>query len=90
MVDISEKAVEEFKKILNESGKDNLSVKFISSGSSCCGSSIRVLFVDKGEDEDIMIEKGGLKFYFEKEIGEDLGEFIIDYENGFIISPKIN
>lgn len=31
MVDISERAVEEFKKILNELGKENLSVKFISS-----------------------------------------------------------
>jgi len=88
MVDISEKALEKFKKILYESGKENLSVKFISSGSSCCGSSIKILFVDSGEDEDIMIEKGGLKFYFEKEIGEDLSESIIDYEEGFIIQTK--
>lgn len=90
MIDVSDKAVEEFKKILKEVGKENLSIKFISSGSSCCSSSIKILFVDKGEDEDILIEKGGLKFYFEKEVIVNLGESLIDYDEGFVIQTKNN
>lgn len=88
MVDISEKALEEFKKIIKESGKENLSVKFINSNSNCCGSSIKILLVDKGEEGDFLIEKEGLKFYFEKEIYDMLNESIIDFDDGFIIQMK--
>lgn len=43
MIAVSDKAVEEFKKILKEVDKENLSIKFINSSSSCCSSSIKIL-----------------------------------------------
>lgn len=88
MVEISDKAVEEFKKVLEVMGKPNFNIKFIKTGSSCCGSSYKILFVDKAEDDDLEIEKNGLKFLFDKEVYEDFENAIIDYNEGFEINIK--
>lgn len=88
MIKISDKAVEEFKRILEETEKTNFGIKFIKAGSNCCGSSYRILIVNKDKDEDVTIEKNGVKFFFDKEVYEDLDNAIIDYNKGFIIDIK--
>lgn len=57
MVEISDKAVEEFKNVLEVMGKPNFNIKFIKMVSSCCGLSYKILFVDKEEENDLEIEK---------------------------------
>lgn len=90
MVEITEKAIDEFKNILVEEGKNDLATRFFYSGSSCCGSSFKIIFVDKGKESDIEIEKNGLKIFFEPEVYEDLQNAIIDYNDGFTIEINDN
>jgi iron-sulfur cluster insertion protein len=90
MVEITEKAIDEFKKILIEEGKNDLNIRFFYSGSTCCGSSIKIIFVNRGEESDIEIEKNGLKIFFEPEVYEDLQNAIIDYNDGFTIDINDN
>ncbi|MGB9856727.1 MAG: HesB/IscA family protein [Dictyoglomaceae bacterium] len=88
MIDITDRAVEEFKKFLVENNKEGFGIRIFFAGSSCCGGSYRLGIVEEGEPKDKVVEKNGLKVFIDPIVYEELSEAIIDYNDGFVIETK--
>jgi len=88
MINITDRAIEEFKRILAENNKKGSGIRIFFAGSSCCGGSYRLGIVEEGETEDKVIEKDGLKIFIDPSLYEDLSEATIDYDEGFFIETK--
>ena len=91
-MDISDQAVNEFKRIIEEE-KQGSAIKIFQSDGGCCGPSFGLGLTDKGEEGDELFEKNGLKVYIDKKSAQDLEGATIDFINdgvqeGFIISGK--
>jgi len=84
MLEITDAAVKQFKKILSESDATNSNIRIFISGGGCCAS-YGLGVTDKGEDGDLLIEKDNLKIYVEPAVHEALSKATLDYQNGFMI-----
>jgi iron-sulfur cluster assembly accessory protein len=93
MLDVSEKALAEFKKVLAVEENKGLGVKIkahVSAGSCCsCGpsQSYEMDLVASGEAGDDMTEREGVKFYSDPETSSLMNGFQVDFldEHGFIV-----
>ena len=84
MLEVTDAAVKQFKKILSESGATNSNIRIFNSGGGCCAS-YGLDITEKGEGGDVLIEKDGLKIYVEPAAHETLSKATLDYKNGFMI-----
>lgn len=86
MLQISPKAAQEFKKVLLEKGKAGQAVRIFAMGSGCCGPSVGMDLVEKGQTGDETIEQDGLRVYVEPKASEALDGVTIDFsERGFTL-----
>jgi iron-sulfur cluster assembly protein len=89
-VEITESAVQEFKKMISESNAgQNAGIRFFVSGGGCCAS-YGLDIVENGEPGDKLIEKGEFKVFIQPEAYEGLSAAIIDFTEswdnaGFVI-----
>lgn len=84
MLEITDKAINQFKKLLTESGAINHGIRVFVSSGGCC-SSYGLDASEYGEPGDRVIEKDGLKIFIESAADNELCNATIDYENGFVI-----
>ena len=93
MVEVSEKALSEFKRVLDAQDKKGLGIKIKASmaQSSCCScgpsQTYEMDLVEKGEDGDKVLQKDGVSFYMDEGSAEMMTGFEIDFldEHGFIV-----
>ena len=93
MLDVSEKALAEFKKVLEVEEHKGLGIKIkarLSAGSCCsCGpsQSYEMDLVESGEPGDDLTEKEGVKFYSDPETSSLMKGFMVDFmdDHGFIV-----
>ena len=91
MVTISETASVKVKEILKAEGKPDWGLRIYTVGSGCCGPSYGMGINENPSEGDVVVEKDGLKVFFDKETLESLGDRIIDYMKddngeGFIVT----
>jgi iron-sulfur cluster assembly protein len=84
MLEITDAAVNQFKKILSESDAKDSDIRIFISGGGCCPS-YGLDVTEKGEGGDLLIEKHNLKIYVESAAHEALSKATLDYKDGFII-----
>src|SRR5512143_898723 len=93
MLEVSEKALAEFKKVLAVEENKGLGIKIkahVSAGSCCsCGpsQSYEMDLVESGEKGDDLLEKEGVKFYSDPDTTSLMNGFVVDFleEHGFIV-----
>ena len=96
MVDVSEKALEEFKRVLDTDANRGLGIKvkaFMTQSSCCsCGPSqaYEMDLVKAGEAGDQTLDRDGVKFYFDEGTVKLMDGFTIDFmdEQGFIVKDN--
>ena len=84
MIEITAAAINQFKKVLTESGETNQGIRIFVSSSGCC-SSYGLDASEHGEPGDRTIEKDGLKIFVDPAADNELSNAVIDHENGFVI-----
>lgn len=84
MLEITEVAANQFKKILSETDAKGSPIRIFISGGGCCAS-YGLDVTEKGEDGDLIIEKENLKIYVEPAAYEALSQATLDYKNGSMI-----
>jgi iron-sulfur cluster assembly protein len=84
MLEITDSAVKQFKKILKDSEVPHYGIRIFASGGGCCPT-YGLDALEKEEPGDIVIEKDGLKIFIDPNVYNDLANATIDYENGFVI-----
>ncbi len=84
MLEITDAAVKQFRKILSEADAMNSNIRIFISGGGCCAS-YGLDVTEKGEDGDVLIEKDGLKIYVEPAAHEALSKATLDHNNGLMI-----
>lgn len=82
MLEITSTAVQEFKRILQEKGNEGKTIRIFSIGGGCCGPSVGMDIVDKGQQDDETIERDGLSVHLEKRASAALDGVTIDFSNG--------
>ncbi len=93
MLEVSERAVSEFKKVLEAQEEKGLGVKikaFMAQSSCCsCGPSqnYEMDLVEKGEKDDLSFEMHGVNFYLDPETDAMMDGLLVDFmeDHGFII-----
>ena len=93
MVEVSEKALAEFKRVLGGEDKKGLGVKIkaVMAESSCCScgpsQSYEMDLVEQGEAGDMSEDKQGVKFYMDKDSAELMKGLEVDFidDHGFIV-----
>ena len=93
MLEVSEKALAEFKKVLAVEENKGLGIKIkahVSAGSCCsCGpsQSYEMDLVESGEAGDDLTDKDGVKFFSDPETTGLMKGFVVDFleEHGFIV-----
>ena len=90
MLEITPKAVQEFKQILKGKGNEGKTIRIFSIGGGCCGPTVGMDVVAKGQQDDETIEHDGLVVYLEKKASTSLDGVTIDFSNngtqkGFMI-----
>jgi len=87
MLTITDRAAEEFKKILSKHSDKEYGIRIFLLGSSCSchGPSYHLTLTEKGEEGDKLIEKEGLKIFLDPIAYKLLSDSIIDYRDGFVI-----
>lgn len=90
MLEITPQAIQEFKQLLKGKGNEGKSIRIFSVGSGCCGPSVGMDMVLKGQHDDETIENDGLVVYLEKKASAALDGVTIDYSpsgprKGFMI-----
>jgi len=96
MVEVSDKAVVEFKRVLDTEQNKGLGIKvkaFMTESSCCsCGPSqgYEMDLVDKGADGDQLLDRDGVKFWFDPGTVALMEGFTIDFmdEQGFIVKDN--
>jgi len=78
MLEVTGSAVEQFKKLLTESGAEGSGVRVFLSGGGCCPS-FGIDISESGEAGDELIEKDGLKVFVEPAAHNELSNAKIDY-----------
>lgn len=89
MLEITPKAVLQFKEVLKD--QEGKTIRIFSIGGGCCGPSVGMDVVAKGEPDDETIEQDGLRMYLEKKASAALDGVIIDFSDhgprqGFMIT----
>ncbi len=90
MLEITSKAVQEFKQILKGKGNEGKTIRIFSIGGGCCGPTVGMDVVEKGQQDDETINHDGLVVYLEKKAATSLDGVTIDFSNngtqkGFMI-----
>jgi iron-sulfur cluster assembly protein len=90
MLEITPKAIQEFKQILKGKGNEGKTIRIFSIGGGCCGPSVGMDVVEKGQHDDETIDHDGLVVYLEKTASQALDGVTIDFSNdaprkGFMI-----
>jgi iron-sulfur cluster assembly accessory protein len=80
MLEITDSAVKQFKKILSDSDVKGSGIRIYTSGGGCCPS-YGLDVSENGEDGDKVIEKDGLKIFLERIAYNQLSNAKIDYIN---------
>ena len=96
MIEVSEKALGEFKRVLSGEDRKDLGIKikaFMSESSCCsCGpsQSYEMDLVEKGEAGDLSVDKGGINFYMDPASAGLMEGFEIDFidDHGFIVKDN--
>jgi iron-sulfur cluster assembly accessory protein len=91
MVQITDKAAEEFKNLLEKEGKSDYGVKVFVAGVGCSGPQYGLSLEEKPEDGEKVYENNDVKFYLTTEAEEALEGVEIDYikseqGEGFVIN----
>jgi iron-sulfur cluster assembly protein len=83
MLDVTESALKEFKKLIADSHADGSRIRIFASGGGCCGPSYGLDVSEKGETGDKLLNKDGLDIYIDPAASDGLDAATIDYiENG--------
>jgi iron-sulfur cluster assembly protein len=82
MLEITPQAVQEFKRILKGDGNEGKTIRIFSVGGGCCGPSVGMDVVAKGQQDDETIEKDGLVLYLEQKAATALDGVTIDFSDG--------
>lgn len=90
MLQITDSAVKQFKKVLLEGGVKDSGIRIFSSGGGCCPT-YGMDASENGEVGDTLIEKDGLKIFVESEVFNQLSNASLDYSDspgkrGFVIT----
>jgi iron-sulfur cluster assembly accessory protein len=93
MFEVSEKALGEFKKVLEKDERKGMGIRIKAhvTQSSCCScgpsQSYEMDLVDGGEAGDLSIERQGMKFYADKDSAALMKGFEVDFteDYGFIV-----
>jgi len=79
MLDVTDRAIKEFKKIIAESNANGSGIRVFASGGGCCGPSFGLDISEKGNEGDKLVEKDGLKIYIDPTVSDILADATIDY-----------
>ncbi len=79
MLEVTDSAVQQFKKLISDSNADGSGMRVFASGGGCCGPTYGLDISEKGEESDTMIEKDGLKIFIDTAASEGLAAATIDY-----------
>ena len=90
MLEITDSAVKQFKKILLDGDVKDFGIRIFSSGGGCCPS-YGMDASERGESGDTLIEKDGLKIFVESGAFNQLSNASLDYSDspgkkGFVIT----
>jgi iron-sulfur cluster assembly accessory protein len=90
MLGVTDNAVKEFKKLLEDSKASNSGIRVFASGGSCCGPSFGMDISEKGVESDKLLEMDGLKIFIDPMAFNDLENATIDFmeegqQKGFVI-----
>ncbi len=90
MLEVTDSAVKQFKKMLLEADMKDFGIRIFSSGGGCCAT-YGLDTSEKGEPGDKLIEKDGLKVFVEPGAFDALSEASVDYldskgKKGFTIT----
>jgi iron-sulfur cluster insertion protein len=88
MLEISDSAQKELKKILEDANLQNPGIRVYGSGGGCCGMSYGLGITEEHIEGDKLLEKDGLKIFIDPAVYDDLSKAKIDYadeERGFVI-----
>lgn len=87
MLSITNRALEEFKKILEKYGEKDYGIRIFLLGSSCSchGPSYHLTLTEGGEEGDKLIEEEGVKIFLDPIAYKLLSDSVIDYKDGFVI-----
>ena len=87
MLEVTDMAVERFRKILKEERLENFGVRIFMTDSGCCGPSLAIDLVEHASDGDVTIEKDGLMVFVEKDAETTLAAATMDFsdEHGFVV-----
>jgi len=80
MIEITDSALKQFKKMLSEADMKNFGIRIFSSGGGCCAT-YGLDTSEKGEPGDVLIEKDGLKVFVEPAAFNALSKASVDYLN---------
>lgn len=91
MISITTKAAEEFKSFRDKEGKNSSGLRVFLAGMGCGGPQYGMSFEDAQKDEDIVLEKEGIKIYLDKGFESFFDGATIDYQDteygsGFLIT----
>ena len=92
MLEVTDSAIKQFKKILMDSDTKDYGIRIFASGGGCCPS-YGIDVTEKGEHGDVIVEKDGLKIFIERTASKQLSNARIDYSNagekkGFTITGQ--
>lgn len=96
MVQVTERAAKELKKILKAENKEDYGIKLYISGIGCSGPSYGMALAESPEEDERVIEVNGVKFFISEQIEAYLEGYQIDfieseYGSGFTIyNPNQN
>jgi iron-sulfur cluster assembly accessory protein len=79
MPEITDSALQQFKKLITDSKADGSGIRVFASGGGCCGPSYGMEISETGEAGDKLLEKDGLKIFIDSVASESLDNATIDY-----------
>ncbi len=90
MLEVTEAAVKEFKKLIAESKAEGSGVRIFEAGGGCCGPQYGLDISEKGEEGDVTFNKDGLDVYLDAAASAGLAGATLDYiaegaQAGFVI-----
>lgn len=80
MIEISDTAIREFKRILDDE-KNGKAIRLFSSGGGCCGPSLGMDMVAQGEEGDVKYVNEECPVFIEKRAFDELNGAVIDFSN---------
>ncbi len=91
MISITPKAAEEFKTFRDKEGKNGSGLRLFVAGMGCGGPQYGMAFEEEAKEEDHIVEKDGVKIYFDKGFESFFDGATVDYQenehgSGFLIT----